>query len=50
MQTDDARLDELDLDLEDFSFDFENIAIPHGNFTDEELKARADLFVSAILD
>lgn len=48
MQTDDARRDELD--LEDFSFDFENIAIPHGNFTDEELKARADLFVSAILD
>lgn len=46
--TDDARLDELD--LEDFSFDFENIAIPHGSFTDEELKARADMFVSAILD
>lgn len=47
-QTPDATPDELD--LEDFSFDFENIAIPHGNFTDEELKARADMFVSAILD
>lgn len=48
LRTDEARLDELD--LEDFSFDFENIAIPHGNFTDAELKARADMFVSTILD
>ncbi|WP_213956781.1 MULTISPECIES: type IV secretory system conjugative DNA transfer family protein [unclassified Variovorax] len=48
MQVDPARLDELNLD--DFSLDFDDVVIPKGGWTDAEVQAAADRFVSQLLD
>jgi type IV secretion system protein VirD4 len=48
MQVDPTRLE--DLDLEDFSLDFDDVEIPKGPMTDAEIKAAADSFISKLLD
>ncbi len=48
MQTDTARIDELD--LEDFSLDFDDVEIPKAQMTDAEIQAAADSFISKLLD
>ncbi|MDM0029506.1 type IV secretory system conjugative DNA transfer family protein, partial [Variovorax saccharolyticus] len=48
MPVDLPRLDALD--LEDFSLDFDDIEIPKGPMTDDEIKAAADSFISKLLD
>ena len=48
MPTDAKRLEELD--LADFSFDFDDIEIPKGPMTDAEIQAAADSFISKLLD
>lgn len=48
MPIDPARLDELNLD--DFSLDFDDVVIPKGAMTDAEITAAADAFVSKMLD
>ncbi|MEJ8859928.1 type IV secretory system conjugative DNA transfer family protein [Variovorax robiniae] len=48
MQVDPARLDELRLD--DFSLDFDDVVIPKAGWTDAEVQAAADKFISQLLD
>ncbi|MDM0001153.1 type IV secretory system conjugative DNA transfer family protein [Variovorax sp. J22P240] len=48
MQADPQHFDELDLD--DFSLDFDDVEIPKGPMTDDEIKAAADTFISRLLD
>ncbi|MDM0030400.1 type IV secretory system conjugative DNA transfer family protein, partial [Variovorax saccharolyticus] len=48
MPADPTRLDALD--LEDFSLDFDDVEIPKGPMTDDEIKAAADSFISKLLD
>jgi type IV secretion system protein VirD4 len=48
MQVDQVRLAELD--LADFSLDFDDVEIPQGPMTDEEVKAAADSFISTLLN
>jgi type IV secretion system protein VirD4 len=48
MQVDQVRLAELD--LADFSLDFDDVEIPQGPMTDEEVKAAADSFISKLLN
>jgi hypothetical protein len=48
MQVDPARLDELN--LEDFSLDFDDVVIPKAEWTDAEIQAAADSFISKMLD
>ena len=43
-----ARLDELDLN--DFSLDFDDVEIPKAQMTDAEIQAAADSFISKLLD
>ncbi|MCY1246032.1 hypothetical protein D9M72_592310 [compost metagenome] len=44
----DALVDDLELD--DFSFDFDDIEIPTEKLSDEDLKRHADEFMARILD
>ena len=48
MQDAPARLDELDLN--DFSLDFDDVEIPRAQMTDAEIQAAADSFISKLLD
>lgn len=45
---DPTRLDELN--LADFSLDFDDVEIPKGEMTDDEIQAMADIFISRLLD
>ncbi|RST50024.1 type IV secretory system conjugative DNA transfer family protein [Variovorax sp. MHTC-1] len=45
---DPTRLDELN--FADFSLDFDDVEIPKGEMTDDEIKALADIFISRLLD